>query len=140
MGLGLVKGKRPIATEAALDTARVQRPASVRHGPPAGRDWGTERTEPERAKGVTAWHERVRSLERDVLSHGAAVMSGNTLYLAEFERLGPVIVQEGLVTQGEVDYVLNGIRNGFDLGIDESRIRGKRVHRNYKSAYEKRVL
>ena len=50
------------------------------------------------------------------------------------------IVREGLVTQSDVDYVLNGIKNGFDLGVDESRLQGKRVHRNYKSAYEKKDL
>ena len=82
----------------------------------------------------------MRALERDVLRHGAKVMPGSTLDLAEFERLGPAIVREGLVTQGEVDYVLNGIKNRFDLGFDESRLRGKRVHRNYKSAYEKKDL
>ena len=87
-----------------------------------------------------AWHERVEALEADVLSHGASVMTGSTLNVAEFERLGPVIVREGLVTQHDVDYVLDGIKNGFDLGVDETRLRGKRVHRNYKSAYEKKDL
>ena len=58
-----------------------------------------------------AWHERVEALEADVLSHGASVMTGSTLNVAEFERLGPVIVREGLVTQRDVDYVLDGIKN-----------------------------
>ena len=140
MGLGLVRDERPIATEAALDDLTVQRPALVLHGQPAGRSSGTELGDPERIKLVPAWHDRVKALERDVLRHGAKVMSGSTLDLSEFERLGPVIVREGLVTWSEVDYVLNGIKNGFDLGVDESRLRGKRVFRNYKSAYEKKDL
>ena len=86
------------------------------------------------------WHARVRALECEVLSQGARVLSGNTLKIDEFERLGPDIVRAGLVTQEDVDYVLNGIRHGFDLGVDEAKLPGKRVHRNYKSAYEKADL
>ena len=86
------------------------------------------------------WHSRVKALEAEVLSQGACVLSGNTLKIDEFERLGPEIVQAGLVSQADVNYVLNGIRNGFDLGVDEKKLPGKRIHRNYKSAYEKADL
>ena len=60
--------------------------------------------------------------------------------ISEFERLAPEIVRAGFVTQSDADYVLNGIRNGFDLGVNESMLPGKRIHRNYKSAYEKAEL
>ena len=135
-----MKGIGPVATEAALDVDRVQRPASVLRREPAGREGKRRPGHPEHVERVPAWHERVKALEGDVLRHGAKVMSGSTLNVAEFERLGPAIVREGLVTQSDVDYVLNGIKNGFDLGVDESRLQGKRVHRNYKSAYEKKDL
>ena len=67
-------------------------------------------------------------------------MSGKTLNIDEFERLGPEIIRAGLVTQKDVDYVLNGIGSIFDLGVDEVKLPGKRVHRYYKSAYEKADL
>lgn len=67
-------------------------------------------------------------------------MEGNSLNLSEFERLGPLVVGAGLVDQSDVEYVLNGIRNGFDLGVDETKLQGKRVFKNYKSAYEKAGL
>ena len=66
------------------------------------------------------WHARVRALECEVFSQGARVLSGNTLKIDEFERLGPDIVRAGLATQEDVDYVLNGIRHGFGLGVDDS--------------------
>ena len=140
MGLGLAGDIGPTAAEAARSEHDVLGPASASLVRPAGRRKGMVPG----GKGCTsarpAWHERVEALEADVLSHGASVMTGSTLNVAEFERLGPVIVREGLVTQDDVDYVLDGIKNGFDLGVDETRLRGKRVHRNYKSAYEKKDL
>lgn len=89
---------------------------------------------------VPAWHARVKALEADVKGRGTGVLVGNTLNLTEFERLAPEIVKAGHVSQEDVDYVLEGIRYGFDLGVDESQLRGKRLHRNYKSAYEKKEL
>ena len=86
----MVKGIGPVATEAALDMDRVQRPASVLRREPAGREGKRIPGHPEH--NVPAWHERVKALECDVLRHGAKVMSGSTLNVAEFERLGPAIV------------------------------------------------
>ena len=71
----MVRDERPIATEAALDVLGVQRPASVLRGQPAGRRSGTELADFERIKRVSAWHERAKALELDVLRHGAKVMS-----------------------------------------------------------------
>ena len=48
---------------------------------------------------------------------------------------------DGLVTAGKFDkdkagYLKNGVTMGFDLGLDESVMKGKRVFRNYPTAYE----
>ena len=52
---------------------------------------------------------------------------------SEFERLSPLIVDAGLIESSEVEYVLNGLRNGVDLCGDESKLQGKRVFRSYKN-------
>ena len=89
---------------------------------------------------VPSWHARVQALASRVRERGAGSLDGNTLNYPEFERLAPEIVRAGFVSQRDVDYVLKGIREGFDLGVNEDMLRGKRVHRNYKSAYEKAEL
>ena len=52
---------------------------------------------------------------------------------SEFERLSPFIVDAGLIESSEVEYVLNGLRNGVDLGVDESKLQAKRIFRSYKN-------
>ena len=87
-----------------------------------------------------AWHARVKRLAAQVGKDGACALAGNTIDVAAFERLAPRVIEAGLVSADDVAYVLTGLRQGFDLGVDEGQLRGKRVHRNYKSAYEKRDL
>ena len=89
---------------------------------------------------VPSWHVEVETLASRVREQGTGILDGYTLNYAEFARLAPEIVRAGLVSQLDVDYVLRGIREGFDLGVNESALQGKRVHRNYKSAYEKSDL
>ena len=89
---------------------------------------------------TATWHERLRDLAARVERNGAGVLEGNSLNLSEFERLGPLVVRAGLIESSVVEYVLNGIRYGFDLGVDESKLQGKRVFRNYKSAFENSEL
>ena len=64
---------------------------------------------------IPSWHSRVKALESRVKECGAGILEGNTLNISEFERLAPEIVRAGFVTQNDADYVLDGIRNGFDL-------------------------
>ena len=63
------------------------------------------------------------------MERGAGALDGNTLNLAEFVRMGPRIVNAGLVSQKDVDFVVDGIAHGFKLGVDEAKLPGKRVHR-----------
>ena len=35
----------------------------------------------------------------------------------------------------EADYLRNGVTWGFDLGLDESQLKGKRVFKNYPTTY-----
>lgn len=102
-------------------------PTSGRHREPLPGNW-------------QPWHDRLRDLRSTVLEHGAGALDGNTLNLGEFERMGPRIVDAGLVSQSDVDFVVHGIKHGFNLGVDETKLPGKRIHRNYKSAFEKSAL
>ena len=44
----------------------------------------------------------------------------------------------GFVSAGHGDFVLRGLTDGFDLGVDLSLVKGKRWFNNYKSAWEAR--
>ena len=81
-------------------------PTSGRHREPLPGNW-------------QPWHDRLRDLRSTVLEHGAGALDGNTLNLAEFERMGPRIVDAGLVSQSDVDFVVHGMKHGFNLGVDE---------------------
>ena len=63
-------------------------------------------------------------------------MPGNTIDLAFFKERLPACVAAGTVSKSDCDYVLHGLEYGFDLHVDESKLPGKKVLRNYKSAYE----
>lgn len=67
---------------------------------------------------------------------GISMLEGNTINLPMFENKLPACVEAGTVSQADCDYILHGLRHGFDLHVDESKLPGKRVFRNYKSAYE----
>ena len=69
---------------------------------------------------------------------GPAGFLGNTLKISKFENTLKMAVDAGCgdVTHAEADFILNGLRNGFDLGVDHSKLEGRRVFKNYKSADE----
>ena len=48
-------------------------------------------------------------------------------------------VARGYVRQEHADFVANGLRFGFDLGVDVSKLRGRRLFRNYPTALEARA-
>ena len=47
-------------------------------------------------------------------------------------------VARGFVSEKHADFVLKGLWFGFDLGIDITKLKGRRWFRNYESAEEHR--
>ena len=48
-------------------------------------------------------------------------------------------VARGYVRQEHADFVADGLRHGFDLGVDVTKMKGKRLFRNYPTALEARA-
>ena len=71
-----------------------------------------------------------------VYENGVAFLRGSSINLSEFKSKLPAAVEAGLVSKIDSDYVLHGLEFGFDLHVDESKMKGKRVWRNFRSAYE----
>ena len=76
---------------------------------------------------------------RVVADEGACKLPGVSI---KFDVLAPKVeraVDLGFVKREHADYVLNGLRFGFDLGIDTSVLKGKIGFRNYPSALSARA-
>jgi hypothetical protein len=84
----------------------------------------------------TNWQEEFVRLVEEKTTTGVADLHGNGVNLEVFENTLPKCVEANLISQTDCDYVLHGLRNGFDLHVDEERLPGKKALRNYKSAYE----
>ena len=83
--------------------------------------------------------ERVEALARQVLDQGACSLPGVSI---AFELLAPLVqraVARGFVSVEHADFVLDGLRYGFLLGVDVKALKGKRWYRNYPTALEGRV-
>ena len=50
----------------------------------------------------------------------------------------PLCVSAGLIGEEETTFVLKGLQTGFDLGVDHHSMLGRRVHKNYSTAYEQK--
>lgn len=78
------------------------------------------------------------ALEAQVATLGACSLPGVSI---AFELLAPLVqraVRRGFVSVERADFVLDGLRFGFRLGIDVDALRGKRWFRNYPTALEGR--
>ena len=67
---------------------------------------------------------------------GVPSLEGYNINLAKFKSTLPECVTKGLVSQEDADYVLHGLEFGYDLGVDHDMLKGRRVHKNYSTAYE----
>jgi hypothetical protein len=65
-------------------------------------------------------------------------MPGNTINMKSWQRWLPVAVNRGFIDGATADFVMHGLTQGFDLGLDESKMAGRQYYRNYKSALENR--
>ena len=48
------------------------------------------------------------------------------------------LVEAGKFDASKADYLRNGVMRGFDLGLDENQLKGKRVFKNYPTAYSEK--
>ena len=85
---------------------------------------------------ILTWQDAFLKLVDEVETSGVDALSGNTVNYELLQQKLPAAVEAGLVTQSDCDYVLQGLKHGFDLHVDEKRMRGKRVYPNYRSAFE----
>jgi len=67
---------------------------------------------------------------------GVSFLDGYTVNLQKFKDSMPRLVDSDIVTQEDANYVLHGLEWGFDMGLDESKMPGKVIFKNYRSAYE----
>ena len=70
-----------------------------------------------------------------VETENACALPGCTIKYDSFVPILRRAMSRGYVKDHHGFYVLNGLRNGFDVGGCREALRGRRVFRNYKSAY-----
>ena len=73
-------------------------------------------------------------LQGRVQRDGVGQLKGTQVGKAFCDKLDE-LVREGEFNSGKAEYLKNGVTMGFDLGLDESVMRGKRVFKNYPTAY-----
>jgi hypothetical protein len=93
---------------------------------------------PSAEESASGWHSRYLKFVKDCEQSGVENLPGNTLNLLKFKQKLPACVEAGLIRQVDCDYILQGLEFGFDLHVDAAKLPGKRVFKNYKSAYESR--
>ena len=75
-------------------------------------------------------------LQSEVEREGVTRLKGSTLDVELYKEKLEALVQDGDFSRSDADYLANGITWGFDLGVDESKLPGKAVSKNYKSAID----
>ena len=79
------------------------------------------------------------ALEQLVKQQGACALPGVLIAYDVFLPIMMRVVARGYVRQEHADFVADGLRHGFDLGVDVTKMRGKRLYRNYPTALEARA-
>ena len=67
---------------------------------------------------------------------GVHSLQGYHINLEKFKATLPQCVAADLIHEKDAAYVLHGLEFGFDLGVDHDKLQGRRVHKNYSTAYE----
>lgn len=91
---------------------------------------------PIQPKKEEGWQSKFVTFMDSCEKQGIDGLQGNTLNYQMFAEKLPACVEAGTVSQVDCDYILKGLKYGFDLHVDESKLPGRKVHRNYKSAFE----
>ena len=69
------------------------------------------------------------------ISEGVGGLKGTQVGSVFRDKL-KALVEAGKFSPRDAGYLIDGVSKGFDLGLDESMMKGKRVFRNYPTAYE----
>jgi hypothetical protein len=85
---------------------------------------------------MTSMTSIMEGLTKRALAEGVSFLEGYKVNLQKFKSSMPGLVQAGIVKQEDANYVLHGLEWGFDMGLDESKMPGKIVYKNYRSAFE----
>ena len=65
---------------------------------------------------------------------GVGQLKGKQVGKAFCDKLDE-LVEAGEFDGGKAEYLKTGVTMGFDLGLDEAELKGKRVFKNYPTAY-----
>ena len=76
------------------------------------------------------------ALQSEIERRGVSHLKGSTLDVDLFTEKLDLLVRDGDFSRSDADYLRKGITWGFDLGVDESKLPGKAVLKNYKSAFD----
>ena len=91
----------------------------------------------ERPEGKREHRERWESfgeLQEKAEREGVSFLEGSTINVLLFTQQLRLLVEDGEFAQSDTDYLIEGVTWGFDLGVDENKLKGKIVHKNYRSA------
>ena len=80
--------------------------------------------------------DRLRQLADIVSRHGACKLPGISIDDAAFVQILRRAVFRGYVTREQAEFVEIGLRFGFDLGVDATKLKGRRHYRNYPTALQ----
>ena len=72
-------------------------------------------------------------LQTRVTNEGVGILHGVQVGSEFCSKLGE-LVDAGEFDSADADYLRNGVTRGFDLGLDENQLKGKRVFKNYPTA------
>ena len=88
-----------------------------------------------RLRGGGGHFDELLALRTLVETENACALPGCTIKYDSFVTILRRAMSRGYVKDHHGYYVLNSLRNGFDVGAQKDALRGRRVFRNYKSAY-----
>jgi hypothetical protein len=87
----------------------------------------------------STWQQDFDLYTSEVELSGVSGLEGYSVNLERFQTTLPLCVAAGLVSQEHADFVLHGLEFGFDLDVDHAMMAGRRVHKNYSSAYQNKA-
>ena len=84
----------------------------------------------------STWQEQFVEYTANIGKEGVHSLQGYHINLEKFKATLPQCVAADLIHEKDAAYVLHGLEFGFDLGVDHDKLQGRRVHKNYSTAYE----
>ena len=128
---GEIHSNHTVASEPGLLSSRL---FGAKFSDPKSGEVHSERRESQREH-RERW-ESFGELQEKAEREGVSFLEGSTVNVPLFTQQLQLLVEDGGFAQSDADYLIEGITWGFDLGVDENKLRGKIVHKNYKSAFE----